>query len=520
MSLGKTFGLVALLTVVSKFAGLARDIVVAQAYGTSLLSDAYNYAYLLTGNILILFGGLGGPFHSATVAILTPRKNNENSGTLISQITLATSAVLLTIAIITFIFAPNLVSILASSYGSSPAEHQRFVLETSKQLQIMSPLIIIAGLVGISYGVLNVYNYVFWPSLSPAIASIAIIAAIVFIQDHSTGLPLAIGTLIGAIGQLIAQIPDLFKTKLKASFSFSPTPGYKEYTGMLWPAVLSTSIGQLNIYVDSYFTSSLEKGAWTAIINANRLVQLPLGVLLTAMLVPILPRFTEHVSNNKIDDLREELRRALRFLWFLALPISAILLAIPSPIIQTLYERGQFDEYSRQLVTTALLFLAPTIFFYVARDLITRVFYAYQDSKTPYNIAIIAIIVHFIFDAVLVWYLKLGIAGISLATTLITIFNLSLLTFFIRKKVGMLGFSKLIKPVSIMFLASFICGLISYHTQSFVHANIHYQGWLMLFVSVALASIAGLGVYTIICLLFKLNEPIMLLKRFGLIKAS
>src|ERR1700683_4600920 len=93
-SLSKTFSLVALLSVVSKIIGLLRDVVIAAAYGTSILADAYNYAYLFTGNILILFGGLGGPFHSATVTTLTPRKHATSAEALMSQIILCSAAFL------------------------------------------------------------------------------------------------------------------------------------------------------------------------------------------------------------------------------------------------------------------------------------------------------------------------------------------------------------------------------------------------------------------------------------------
>ena len=106
------------------------------------------------------------------------------------------------------------------------------------------------------------------------------------------------------------------------------------YVKVLWPALISTSIGQLIIYVDSFFCSNIGEGAWTAIANANRLIQLPLGVLITAMLVPILPRFSEMAANKKNEELKIEFRRAISFLWFLALPLSAILLALPEPIIK------------------------------------------------------------------------------------------------------------------------------------------------------------------------------------------
>src|SRR5262249_32974259 len=272
-----------------------------------------------------------------------------------------------------------------------------------------------------------------------------------------------------------------------------------------------TSIGQLNIYIDSFFTSQLREGSWTAIVNANRLIQLPLGVLLTAMLVPILPRFTEQVAARKVDDLKGELRRALTFLWFLGLPMAALLLAIPGPIIQVLFERGHFNETSRQLVTVALVYLIPSIFFYVARDLLTRVFYAHHDSKTPYHVALLAIFVKLILDWALVG--TLGIGGISLATTLVTVFNLSLLSIFLKAKIGNLGFSRLVAPVAIMMAASGACGLAAYGSQPWLSAHILPGQFLGQLASVGFACLLGLLIYSAVCLVFRLEEPLMLVKR-------
>ncbi len=173
---------------------------------------------------------------------------------------------------------------------------------------------------------------------------------------------------------------------------------------MLWPAAVSTSIGQLTVYVDSLFASQVQTwteyagGAWTAIVNSNRLVQLPLGVLLTAMLVPILPRFTEQVVNNQIDELKAEFRRSLRILWFLSLPMAGILIALPAPILSLLFQHGHFTQKDTDLFSVALVWLVPSIIFYVGRDLITRVFYAHQDSTTPYRVAMVAIVLKGLLD--------------------------------------------------------------------------------------------------------------------------
>ncbi len=516
-SLGKVFGLVALLTIAAKFVGLARDVVVLQEFGTSLTADAYNMAYILTGGILILFGGLGGPFHSATVAILTPRKNDKDIGIVIGQVFLITFLGLLAIALLVFVCAPQLVTLLAPAPGHTADYRQALWHEMVLQLQIMVPLIVIAGLVGISYGVLNVYGRFTWPSLSPAIASLAIIFAVYVLKPSMGGLCLAVGTLIGAIGQLLAQLPGTLKSA-KLGFSLKAEPELAKYGAMLWPAIVSTSVGQLNIYVDIFFISQLAEGSFTALVNANRLIQLILGVLLTAMLVPILPRFTEQVAANKVDDLKVELRRALRFLWFLALPAAALLLAIPEPIIQLLFQRGHFSRESTELVTIALIYLVPSIFFYVARDLMTRVFYAHHDSKTPYHVGLMAIFVHLVINVLLVG--PMGLAGIALSTTLTTVFNFVMLSWLLRKKIGHVGTMQLIQPIVVMLLASAGCGFAAWLSLSLFPAAFLAGSWFGLLLKLSLAGTCALVSYLLICLAFRLEEPLMLAKRLKLLKAS
>jgi putative peptidoglycan lipid II flippase len=546
-SIAKTAGIVAVLTVLSKVVGLLRDIVINAAFPLNVVADAYNFAYLFTGNILILFGGLGGPFHSSTVAVLHGRKDDRQTGILVMQITVITFLVLTAVTIAFYFAAPHLVSLLKDSYAKvSLLEAGRlqgdFEKETLAQLRMMLPLITLSGLIGISYGVLNVYNKVATSSLSPAIASIAIIIAI-WISDlrgNPDGMAIALGTLIGAVGQFAAQLPSMAKLHLNWQFVWKPQEGLKEYSLMLWPAVFSTSIGQLTVYVDAFFALQAAS-AWSAIVNSNRLVQLPLGILLTAMLVPILPRFTQHVNENLIDDLKDDLRKALRVLWFLALPISAIMMAIPKPIVQVLFQHGKFEEPQSQLVATALFFLVPSIFFYVARDLMTRVFYAYKDSDTPYKIALLAIIVKALLDWSLINALgaENTIMAISIATSIMTVFNLTLLVWALKKKTGNLGFYRLAPALSIMIGATIMCGAATfgvYHALETSHVFIdlprlaytalkqgnsltaELEASLIRLCYVTLASGLGMLVYVGMCLLFKLEEPIAVAKRLPVLK--
>lgn len=518
-SLAKTFSLVALFTLLSKFAGLARDIVIGQAFGLGLIADAYNYAYSITGTILVLFGGQGGPFHTAAFAALTKEKD-AGSGKLVMQMMAWTAIAMGIIALLVYIFAPNIVpAIVPGAVNASLGytTEQRLV-EVIKQVRIMSPLIMIAGLVGIGCGISNTYHEHFWPSIAPAFASGAIITCIL-LPHTDGGVALALGTLVGGIGQLAVQIPGMLKARPKFSLEIFTKlqPGMKEYLVMFLPLTFSTSIGTLIGYVDQGFTSGLVQGGWSAICNANKLVQLPLGILVTAMLVPIGPIFAKHVTAGKLDDLKFELKRALTLLWFLALPISALLLIQGRSVIKLLFERGAWSPNDTEMVASVLYILIPMIFFYVARDLLTRVFYAFQDSKTPFGIAVMAIVAKIFLDWLFVSVFKLGISGIALATTLITIFNLSWLFYYLRKRTGRLGTVAMLKPLAIMLTGSVFCGAVSYLLSSIVPASLIQQlasmfglasaaARIALALNIAIASSAGILIYVGFCYVLKLEE--------------
>lgn len=507
--LGRTFGLVALLSFLSKFFGLARDIVVLGAFGAA--ADAYNYAFLFTGNILVLFGGIGGPFHSTTVSILAARKEKEDIRELIGQILLFSFFSLSFIGAIMWIFAPQLISFVLPGTELTPEARVKLWADVLPQLRTMIPLVLIAGLVGIGAGISNIYKEYGWPSVAPAVLSVAVIVAVFGWSSTAGVMCLAVGTLAGALGQLAVQLPGMAKSKPKFSLSLKAQPGLKAFLLMLGPAAIATEIGQLNLYIDGSFVSSLPQGSMTAITNANRLIQLPLGVLLTAMLVPILPRFTEQAAAKEFDELKETFRKGLRIVWFLVLPMAAILLAIPGPIVQLLFERGRFDETMRLAVVTALVFLVPMIFFYVPRDLLTRAFYAQQDAKTPLLVGLTSIGIKYCANIILVTHMGLGIAGITGSTTVITIVNMTLLAYFLRKRIGALGITKLIRPALIMLAASVACGFTAYYVQAFVISFVQLSGsfgkFANLAVSLVVSGSLALAAYCGICIAFKLEEP-------------
>ena len=260
----KAAWLIMVVTIVSKLIGFVRDIVIANYYGASMVSDAYYYAYQIPALSLILLGGVGGPFHSATVAIFSKlipslkEKPSETVNKLYSTFMTATIIFFLLLSVIMYIFPRQIMGIIISG-GSS-----EMINLAAIHLQIMTPLLVIGGIVGIYYGILVIYKQFMLPNLSP---SLAIIGIVIATPNDSKGLALAWATTIGAILQLIIQYPNIRKLgyRLKPNFAFTNNPHFKEIGELLFPAILSSTVGQVHIYVDMFFTSSISEGAWTAI---------------------------------------------------------------------------------------------------------------------------------------------------------------------------------------------------------------------------------------------------------------
>ena len=507
-SLFKVVGFVGIVTVCSKVFGLLRDLVIANAYGTSVYADAYNFAYLLTGNALILLGGLGGPFHSATIAIFTKIKDNaKEAGSFLIKILTTTFIVLTFITLLVSTYKENLIKLIAPATGLNQAYQEKLWYLTSIQLEIMLPLIIISGLLGILCGVSNVYKKYFWPSFGPVLPSVAIIFFVFFYPDPHIGIALGIGTLIGAILQLFVQIPDVVKAGLYENLKVSIVKKQKavsDFFFFLGPAILSTTIGQLTVYIDSFFCSGLEEGSWTATVFANRLIQLPLGVLLTAFLVPFFPRFSELANSENIKQLKQTSIVVIKSLWFLTLPIAAYLFLFSKPIIEFIFQRGAFDERSTLLTSSILVALLLSMIFYVARDTLTRVFYSLGDSKIPLLVAVFSIILKIIFNSLLVD--KYHAPGIAFSTSLVTLFNFLLLAFLLRNKIGNMGWTKHAVVFFKMALVTVIMYLIGYFFLSAFPLDVSSQSVLTKAALIIVSFVICFLVYFGLSLALKIEE--------------
>ena len=435
----KAAWLIAVVTVISKLAGFIRDMVVANYYGASLSSDAYFYAYQFPALAVTLLGGIGGPFHSATVAVFTKlipglkEKPPEVAEKLFNTF-ITVSFVFFTILTVLFFFFAHPIMSLIISDGNA-----ELINLAATHLRIMSPALIIGGLVGIYYGILVTYKEFILPSLSPIVVSVVIIGTLLITGGDKSGVILATATVVGACCQLLLQMPRVRQLgfKIKPNFDVINNSNFNQILELLFPAILSSTVGQIHIYVDMFFASSLNEGVWTSIGYANRIFQFPVGILVTAFLVPLFPIFSRLVADGDMNGIRSYFNKGVGVLFFGAIPIIIGILVLGMDGVRLVFERGAFDSRATFMVTEALWFLSFSIIPYVFRDSITRVYYSFNDSATPFAIAFSSIVLKVLLNMLFINVLHMGIGGITLSTSLVTLFNACLLGVLISKKIKM-----------------------------------------------------------------------------------
>ena len=502
-SLIKSAGLIVVVILLSKIAGFLRDVIAAKYYGASLVSDAYFYAYQIPALAIVILGGMGGPFHSATVSVFSKIIKNFESKPEphIKKLfnTYETFSILIfgSIALICFFFPTQVMNIIISQatpeLSSLAAYH----------LKLMSPVILIGAFLGLYYGILVTYNKFLLPNIAPSMLSLGIILTLIFSRGDDTGFYLAIGTTIGALLQLILQVPAVAKLgyTFKPSFEFFNNKNFKDILELLMPAFLSSTIGQIGIYVDIFFASGLAEGQWTAYGYANRIFQFPVGLMLSALLVPLFPLFSRLVAQNKLDEVRHYFNKGVGSLIYVGAFLMIFIFISRVDLISLALERGAFDHSATLMVSEVLFVISLSIIPYMFRDSITRIYYSFNDSKTPFYIAISSIALKFIFNSILVK--PLGINGIALSTVIITTINATLLAFLIRKRIS-LGYFAFVGQMFKILIGAFIA-LGAGMVLNSILAKLFVVTFVLKIVKVAIVFAFTLGVYILVTYLLKVE---------------
>jgi putative peptidoglycan lipid II flippase len=508
-SVTKAAGQMSIATFLSRITGFIRDIVLAKIFGATGLTDAFFIAFRIPNLLRELFaeGSISAAFVPVFTEYLT-KEGREDAKRLAGVVFAFLLSILIIVCLLGIILAPYIVSVVAPGFMKDP---EKFSL-TIKLTKIMFPFLLFISLAALAMGVLNSLRSFFIPALAPAFFNLAIIASALFIAPNFSVPILAIGlgvTLGGAL-QYGVQIVALAKHRfnLKPIFSFSHS-GLKKILLLVLPVVTGMSVNQINVFLNNVFVSYLSEGSATYLYYGLRLVHFPIGIFGVAMAMAVLPSLSEQATKGDIDALRETFSFSLRLLFFITIPAMAGLIALSEPIVNLLFQRGQFTHEATRGTVYALLFYSSGLWAFVGVRVVVSTFYSMQDTKTPLKVAILSILTNIIFSIILMRPLRHG--GLALANAIASAVNFGVLFFLLRMKLRRVDGRNIVRTFMKTSIASSIMGLIGWFV---IKGDIWTETGKTIEKTVILTSVivVCVGVYFLIMHLMKSEELRYLIK--------
>lgn len=521
--IAKAAGAMSFATLISRIFGYIKDMILAKYFGATGTSDIFFVAFRIPNLLRDLFAE--GSMSSAFIPVLTESqtKNGKEEANKLVRITFIFIFIVVGIVcVLGIIFAPFLVSAIAPGFKSDPEKFSQTVLLT----RIMFPFLLFISLASVTMGALNTRGVFFIPALAPTFLNISIIVCVftLSVQFINPIVAVAIGVTLGGLAQFLFQIPSfkrvgyvLFGKSSNADNDNFWHPGLKKIGILIIPSITGLAVVQINIFVSTILASYLQEGSITYLYYSMRLIQFPIGLFGVAMGMAVLPALSEHAAKNRFEDLKEDFSFSLRLLFFITIPAMAGLIALREPIVNTLFQRGEFTYEATVGTADALMFYSFGIWAIVGVRVLASTYYSMQDTKTPVKIAIFSMVFNIIFSLLLMNPLQHN--GLALANALASICNFILLFYFLRLKLGRIGTKKIIVSFLKILFASVIMGLAGWFT---LQGELWRTDGSFLIKSfyLSITIIISITIYLLISYVLKSEEMYFVLEKFYKKKTS
>jgi putative peptidoglycan lipid II flippase len=431
VSLAKSAGIVAGSFVISRILGLVREIVLARQFGTSEAFSAYVSAFRIPDLLFLVV--MAGAFGSAFIPVFSGflGDGEDEAAWKLASVVLNISGVLVILmAAVTWVFAPELVRYIVAPDASSTAQQ---ITVDCMRILLLSPVFLGFGIA--AKGILEGQDLFTLPAFAPIIYNAATILGAVVLGPRVGVYGVAIGVVAGAIGFLLLQIPGLMRSGMRYSISFDPrTPGVTEVGRLLAPRLIGQAAFQLNFIAVTNLAWRTGEQSVSALNYAWQLLMLPHGVLALSVSTVILPTLSRLWQGGDTAAFRATLGNALRPLLFLSLPAAVVLFAFRLPIVQTLFQTGAFSAESTSLVAAPLTFLAAGLVSYALVEALTRAFYAMHDTRTPVIAGIGIVALNIVIGVALLD--RMGYLALALALSLSTTVEAVILIVVLGRRIG------------------------------------------------------------------------------------
>ncbi len=498
----KSTVLIAFFNLMSRVLGLVRDMVIASQFGTSVFNDAYQFALKIPSMIFYI---ISGALATAIVPVFTEyaaRGEKAGAWKIFNTLMIAVTLIYLTLALAGIAGAPILVKIVAPGFTGFKSGL------TVELVRLVLPLMIFSGLASLFSGLLNANNIFGLPAFSNSVNNIFIIVSCLTIGSLFGIHGLALGTTLAMAAMAAVQFPALYKNGFRFRLAIDlKSPGVRKVRWLAAPAALGIAVNQVNVFINMALASILPEGSYTALVYADKLIQFPLGFFVLALGTAVFPTLALRAAQGDRGKFYDTIVSSLKVVFIIIIPASVGLMVLRFPIIALIFKRGAFDQDSLELTAAALLFYSFGMLGQAAGILLTRGFYAVQDTRTPVKISIVTVLINLALSLALIGSMRH--AGLAAANSLANLAYMALLLSFLKKKIPQRSSGGLLKFTLSVIIASALMAVTS-HSVCGLLAGPAAGGTMGLAVQVCLAITAGIVVFAATIFILKVEEARLL----------
>lgn len=422
---------VGVMTMLSRVLGLVRDVVIAGYFGSSAAADAFFVAFKIPNFLRRLFAE--GAFSQAFVPVLSEyrsKKPFDDVRILVSRVSGTLAGTLLMVTVLCMLGSPLLIRLFAPGFIDEP---EKLAL-AGDMLRVTFPYLLLISLTALAGGILNSYSRFAVPAFTPVLLNLSLIGATLLLTPYFAEpvMALAWGVVIAGVSQLLLQLPFLLQIRLL------PLPrwdrqheGVRRIMKLMIPALFGVSVSQINLLLDTVLASFLETGSVSWLYYSDRLSELPLGVFGIAIATVILPSLSRKHADDSREQFSKTLNWALRLVLLIGIPAGVALFILAEPLIASLFHYGEMQDRDVLMAGMSLRAYSLGLVAFMLIKVLAPGYFARQDTKTPVQIAIKAMIANMVFNLMLVFWLQH--VGLALATSMSAFMNAGLLFLGLRK---------------------------------------------------------------------------------------
>jgi len=491
-------------TMVSRILGFVRDILIAATLGTGMVADAFFVAFKLPNFFRRLFaeGAFSAGFVPLFSSVLGGQGREQAKG--FAEETLSVLLVVLLLVVVLFEVAmPWLMYGLAPGFADEP---RKFAL-TVALTRLTFPYLLLISLVSLLSGVLNSLNRFAAAAAAPILLNLAFIIALTLFAGtmRTPGHALAWAVSLAGVAQFVWLVWALRRAGLSLRLPRPRlTPRVKRLLTLMLPAAIGAGVVQINLVIDVILASFLKSGSVSYLFYADRLYQLPLGVVGVAVGTALLPTLSRQVAAGEAAAANGSLNRAFELSMLLTFPAAAALMIIPHELVGVLFQRGAFTARATDATAAALAAYAVGLPAYVLVKVLTPAFYGRLDTRTPVIIAGIAVVANVILSLML-----MGIfahVGLAMATAIASWLNVALLTAVLYRRRHFVPDKRLAEKLENAGVATVLMA-IAILIMAWAIADLLRGDLLLRGSGLALLVLTGIAIYGLAALAFRVIEP-------------